>query len=71
MTDFLTVIWQCDKKNCKQDNLRVLEVGSTIIDDECEHCKKLIREPIWFEIELDNKKIDELYGNSKRDGQQG
>lgn len=71
MVDFLTVVWQCDKKNCKKDNLRVLEIGATIIDDQCEHCEKLIREPIWLEIEIDTNSINESYENSKRDEQHG
>ena len=40
-----------------------MEKGGTIITEECDHCHKLVREPMWVEIEVDNTKINELYEN--------
>lgn len=57
------ISFKCDKKNCKKESLRVMEEGGTIVTEQCDHCGKLVREPIWVEIELDKAKINEIYEN--------
>lgn len=50
--DTLAVLWVCDKRDCGKTNYRVLPKGHTIMTDECDYCKKTIREPLWTEVTL-------------------
>jgi len=45
--DTLPVLWRCDKRDCGKINYRVLPKGQTIANDECEHCRRTVREPLW------------------------
>ncbi len=44
------VIWQCDKKGCKQLNGRWIVEDKVIYDDTCEICNRRIHEPITEKI---------------------
>jgi len=41
-----SVIWVCDKANCKYTNTRTIKNTDVVNDDICDKCKKYIHEPL-------------------------
>jgi len=41
-----SIIWVCDKANCKYTNTRTIKNTDVVNDDICDKCKKYIHEPL-------------------------
>lgn len=53
----IIVVWRCDKEDCEEENFRTLPPKHVIIEDECDYCRKYIKEPLTKSITFNGDAI--------------